>query len=128
MPAFKDVKRLFFEMNLLILRKIARQRCCQVVRDSDNFLRQGFGNDCGANCAFDAMGRKCFELGIVFRMVATMRDQKNAALAGGVCKPANIREQSFGAGYVEFATGQHEVRLRVDLPENDIARCHCRSA
>ena len=70
------------------------------------------------------MGWKCFELWIVLGVVATVRDQKDAALAGGVCEPANVGEQAFGAGHVEFAAGQHEVRLRVDFPENEIARCH----
>ena len=125
MPALEDVERLFFEMNLLILFKITRQRCRGLVRDCYNFLRQRLGNIGGARGAFDAVRRKCLELGIVFRVVATMRNQKDATLAGGVRKPANIREQAFGAGDVELAAGQHEVRLRIDFPEDEIARYHC---
>jgi hypothetical protein len=49
---------------------------------------------------------------------AAVRDQENAALSRCVGEPANIGQQLFGAGDVEFAAGRHEVFLRVHFPEN----------
>ena len=46
------------------------------------------------------------------------REKEGTALAGGVCEAANIWEQPLGAGYVELAAGEHEVRLGVYFPEN----------
>jgi len=121
-PALEDVERLFLEKNLIELQKIVWQRGQRLVRDGDDFLRQSFGNNRGARRAFDAVRRKRLELRIVLRVVAAMRDQKHAALAGSVRKPPNIRKQFFGAGHVELPAGQHEVHLCVDFPENEIAR------
>ena len=66
MAAFEDVERLFFEMNLLVWREVARQFRGCIIRDGDSFLRHCFGNVCGAWRAFDAVRRKGCEFGIVF--------------------------------------------------------------
>jgi hypothetical protein len=68
------------------------------------------------------MGRKRLEFGIVLPVIATVRHQKDVALTGGIGKLSDVGKQSFGAGYIELAAGQHEIGLRVDFPENHIAR------
>src|SRR5580704_3716806 len=111
-------------MNLLILGEITGQRRRGVVRDGGDLLRQRLGNIGGTWRALDAVRRKCFELGIVFPVVAAVGDKKDTALAGGVGEPADVGEQAFSAGYVELSVGQHEVGLGVDFPENYFARGH----
>src|SRR5712672_185627 len=103
MAAFKDVEGLFFEKNLLELRKIGWQPGCRLVWYGDNFLCQSFGNIGGPWSAFDTVGRKSFEFWVVGRVIATVGNEKDAALAGSVGKLANVGQQPFGAGDVEFA-------------------------
>ena len=68
------------------------------------------------------MRRKDRELRVVFGVIAAVRDQKDAALAGGIGEPANVGQQLFGAGHIELAARQHEIGLGIDFPENDVAR------
>ena len=67
------------------------------------------------------MRRKGGELGIVLGVIAAVRNQKDAVLAGGVGEPADVGEQFLGAGHIELAAGQHEIVLSVHFPENNIA-------
>src|SRR5712671_5602654 len=122
MLAFEDVEGLLFEKDLLELRQIGWQPGCRLVWYGDNLLRQRFGNIGGSWSAFDTVGRKSFEFWVVSRVIAAVRDEKDAALAGSIGELADVGQQTFGAGNIEFAAGNHKVRLRVDFPEDDIAR------
>src|SRR5258708_17411295 len=51
--AFKNIQRLFFEMDLLVGREVGRDCCCWIVRYGDNLFRQRLGNICGTWGAFD---------------------------------------------------------------------------
>jgi hypothetical protein len=51
-----------------------------------------------------------------------MRNKKDMALAGGIRKLSDVQKQLFGAGHIERSAWQHEIGLRVDFPENQIAR------
>ena len=88
--AFEDVERLLFEKNLLVWRQVAGQRVRGFVRDGDDVLSKCFGNICGAGGSFDAVWREGRELRIILGVIAAMRDQKNAALAGSIGQPADI--------------------------------------
>lgn len=120
-PALKDVEGLLFQEDLLVLRKILRQRC-RFVRHPEHALGQRFWNQLGSGCPFDAMRRKGLELGIVLRVIATMRDEKDAALAGDIGKLSDVGQQTFRTGHVQLSVGQYEISLRVDFPENQIPR------
>ena len=122
MPAFKDVERLLFKEDLLVLRKIMWQRRRGLIRDNEHMLSQRFLDKIGARGSFYTMGRKNLELGIILRVVATMGDEKNQAVAGCICKLSDIRKQSFSPRHVELSAGQQEISLRIDFPENQIAR------
>ena len=121
-PALKDVERLFFEEYLLVLRKIMRQRVRGLIRNRQNSLRQRFLHKLGACGSPDAVRWKRLELGIVLDVVATVRDEKDVALPGGIREPSDISKQSFRARHIELAVRQHEISLRIDFPENNIAR------
>ncbi len=124
MEAGKDVERLLFEENLLVLRKIRRQLRCGLVGDRGYFASQGLGNKPRSGSAFDAMRRKGGELGVVLDVIAAVRNQKDAVLAGGIGEPFDVGQQAFGARHIEIAAGQHEILLRVHFPENNIGRYH----
>src|ERR1700676_5548002 len=98
-----------------------RQRHRGLVRNRDNWVRQSFPHKIGTLGPFDAMRRKCLELRIILRVVTTMGNKKDMALAGGIRKPSDVRKQSLGAGHVELSAGQHEISLRVNFPEDQIA-------
>src|SRR5208283_2097929 len=85
---------------------------------------QCFGNKCGSWGTFDAMRRERLEFRIVLRVVAAMRNKKDTALSRGIRELSNVRQQSFSARHVKISTGQHEVRLRINFPENNVARNH----
>jgi len=121
-PTLKDVERLFFQENLLVLRKIVWQRCRGLVRYREDLVGQRLRNKLGTAGSFDAMRWKRLEFGIVLGVVATMGNQKDAALSSSVRKPSDVRKQSFGAGHIELAARQHEISLGIDFPENEIAR------
>ena len=122
MPALEDVERLLFEVYLLMLREVMRQRVHGLIRNRQNSFGQRFLHKLGACGPLDAVRRKRCELGIVLNMVATVRDEKDVALADCIRKPSDIGKQSFSAGHVELAPRQHEINLRIDFPENNIAR------
>ena len=121
-PAFEDIERLFFEVYLLMLRKILRQRVRGLIRNRQNSLRQCFLHKLGARRSLDAVRRKRIELGIALNVVAAMGDKKDMALAGSLRKLPNIGKQPFRAGHIELAARQHKINLRIDFPENNIAR------
>ncbi len=70
------------------------------------------------------MWRKRFELRIVLAVKATMGDEKHAPFTRGISKLSDIGKQTLCTGHVQLAAGKHKVGLRVDFPENHIARCH----
>src|SRR5216684_2351444 len=121
MAAFEYIECLLFEQDLLVGREIARQHGFGLIRDNSNFLRERFGNILRARSPFDAVRWKCFELWIVFRVIATMGNQKHPTLARNVSKPPNVGQQSFSTWNVQLAAREHEVSLRIDFPEDEIA-------
>src|SRR5208282_5648055 len=70
------------------------------------------------------MGRKLLELRIISRMKVSVRNQKHFIAPGCIRQFVDIREQLLCARHVELAAGQHEVRLHVHFPENEITRLH----
>jgi hypothetical protein len=122
--ALKNVEGLFLEQDLPIVREILRQRCGGFVGNANNFFCQRVGNESGAGSSLHTVGRENPELGIVRRMIAAVGDEKNFALASGVGKTADVRQEALSAGDIKRAAGQHEVGLGVDFPEDYVARYH----
>src|ERR1700693_6254142 len=95
----KDVERLLLENNLMMFRKIWRHLSRGFVGNGDHSLGERFGNKVGAWCSLDAMRGKGRELGIVFGVITTMRDQKNMPSPGGIGQLAYVGQQFFRAGH-----------------------------
>ena len=98
MPACKNIEGLLFEENLLIRRKILGHYCGGIVRHDNDFVRQSLGNERRTLRAFDAMRGKRLEFRIVFCVVATVRNQEYAPLAGSVCQLANVGSKRSAPG------------------------------
>ena len=70
------------------------------------------------------MRRKLFELGIVRRMEAAVRDEEDFVAPGGIGKFADVGQEFLGSGDVELAARQHEISLDVYFPKNVVTRSH----
>jgi hypothetical protein len=67
------------------------------------------------------MRRKLLELGIVSRVKAAVRNQEDLVSPRGIGQLANVRQQFLCSGYVELATGQHEISLNIYFPKDEVA-------
>ena len=70
------------------------------------------------------MRRETLEFDIVRRVHTGVGNQEHAVTPGRFGEAVEIGQQMFGAGHVQFAAGQHEVCLRIDVPENDVSSYH----
>ena len=82
------------------------------------------GNQHRAARAFDTVRGESGELRVILGVIAAVRNEKNAVLAGGIGKAPNVGQQFFGARHIELAARQHKIGLDVHFPENEIARYH----
>ncbi len=70
------------------------------------------------------MGWKDFEFWIVRHMQAGIGNQKDLIAPRRIGQQVQIRQQFFRAGHIQFSARQHEIRLRVHIPENDASGNH----
>ena len=124
MPGLENIEGLLFEKDLLILKQVGRQSRRGLVGKPTNFVGEGLGNVFGSFASFHAMRRKSLELWIIRSMKASVRDEKDAIIASGLGQLSDIGQQFFGSGNIELTSRQHEVFLRIDFPENDVAGKH----
>jgi len=124
--AFKDIQGLLFKQHLVKVVKVVGE--AGVVRVGYSCYTRGerFRNKLSPGCSAYTMRRKSLELGIIRRVKATMRYQKYAFFACGISQTPDVWQQLLSTFYVQFAVGKHEIDLRIDFPEDDIARRHAR--
>ena len=118
--ALEDILCLFFEQDLLIRKQIGRQNKARVIRDSNNGLRQGFGNKLSSLCTAEAVRWEKFKFRIVLRVVTTTRDEKRTSVASEINETVDVRNELFRSGNVELPAWKHEVNLRVYFPEDKL--------
>ncbi len=122
MAALEDVERLFFQYDLLVLRKILGELRAGFIRYCDEFVRQGFGHQFRARRPADAVWRKLRELRIVCFVDAAVGNKKDAAFTCRNREAAEIWQKFLGAGNVEFPARLHEIFLGINLPEDHVLR------
>ena len=70
------------------------------------------------------MRREALEFLVIRPVHAGIGHEKDLVAARGIGEQVQIREQFFRAGHIEFSARQHEIHLRVHIPENDAAGNH----
>jgi len=95
-----------------------------VVGYHDNFLSQGMRHEICAGRVANTVGRELRKFRIVRSVETAMRNQQYTTFARFISEAIHIGQDMFGTGNVQLAIWQHEVRLRVDCPEDHIFRNH----
>ena len=101
-----------------------RRARLRVVRHSDDVVRQRMWHELCAGRVANTVGRELRKFRIVRSVDAAVRDQQYTTFARLIGEAIHIGQNMLGTGNVQLAIWQHEVRLRVDCPEDHIFRNH----
>ena len=116
----KDIKRLLFDENLLVVQQVVGQLDLRIIWQSTNSLREALGDDLSAARAANAMRWKNLKFRVVWWVLVTARNEQRAIPAGNIDQSLDVGNKLFCAGNVELAARMHEVHLHIHFPKNRV--------
>ena len=116
----KDIKRLLFDENLLVVQQVVGQLDLRIIWHSTNSLREALGDDLSAVRAANAVGWKNLKFRVVWCVAVTAGNEERAIPAGNIDQSLDVGNEPFRAGDVKLAARVQEVHLHIYFPENKV--------
>ena len=116
----KDIQRLLFDENLLVVQQIVGQLELRIIWQSTNFLRETLRDNLSTTRAANAMRRKNLKFRVVWWVLVAARNEERAIPADNIDQPLDVGNELFRAGDVKLAARVQEVHLHIHFPKNRV--------
>ena len=116
----KNIKRLLFDENLLVVQQVVGQLDLRIIWQSTNSLREALGDNLSTARAANAMGWKNLKFRVVWWVSVTAGNDERAIPAGNIDQSLDVGNEPFRARDVKLAARVQEVHLHIHFPENRV--------
>jgi len=116
----KNIQRLLFDENLLVVQQIVGQLDFRTIRESANLLGKALRDNLSTTRAANTMGRKNLKFRVVWWVLVAARNEERAIPAGNIDQPLNVGNELFCPGDVKLAVREQKVHLHIHFPKNKV--------